>query len=329
MIVQCKQCRTKFRFDDTQMDRDGMWMRCSRCQHVFFQDNPLKISTPAVSLQDSAAIPEEKPPEKTAGRLSFESAGATPSPAVPDDDVKSFLQDVLSDGKTTGKELEPECNFPKSAGMTLDDIEFSEEPENLEETDPYEEASDELPLPPVRKKSKFWMAAAWAVLVIVVVPVILYFVVFPQQGRRITAMFTGSAQQADSHSVAGQVKIQDVQQREINNYMLGNIRIVEGTAVNQADFSVARILIKAEMLDAYSVILDSRVCYAGNVLTDEELINLPEEEILRKLSLPEGRDNSNERVIPNGRIPFMIVFTPVPPSAIKTTVIISSAERLL
>ncbi|PKN77922.1 MAG: hypothetical protein CVU51_16065 [Deltaproteobacteria bacterium HGW-Deltaproteobacteria-1] len=29
MIIQCRQCRTKFRFDDLNMEGDGLWMRCS------------------------------------------------------------------------------------------------------------------------------------------------------------------------------------------------------------------------------------------------------------------------------------------------------------
>lgn len=329
MIIQCKQCRTKFRFDETLMDSDGMWMRCSRCHHVFFQDNPSKPNKPAVFPQASPVFPEESSLEKTTGRLSFEAAGAARERDESDEDVKSFIQDVMSDEKTAGDEREPELNLPTSEGMSLDDIEVAPEPENPDEESLYGEALQEMPAPPARKKNRFWIAAAWAVLVIAVIPAILYFVVFPEQGRRLTKMFTGTSQQADGQSVTAQVKIQDVQQRIINNFMLGNIRIVEGTAVNQADFSIARIRVKAELLDAYSVVLDSQMCYAGNILTDDELTNMTKEEILKRLSLPEGRDNNNERVIPNGRIPFMIIFTPVPQSAIKTTVVISGAERLL
>ncbi|MBE3085690.1 MAG: zinc-ribbon domain-containing protein, partial [Bacteroidetes bacterium] len=54
MIIQCRQCRTKFHFDDVLMEGDGVWMRCGSCQHVFFQDNPLIIK-PNI---DSSLIPE-------------------------------------------------------------------------------------------------------------------------------------------------------------------------------------------------------------------------------------------------------------------------------
>ncbi|MBE3139198.1 MAG: hypothetical protein IMZ53_01300, partial [Thermoplasmata archaeon] len=61
----------------------------------------------------------------------------------------------------------------------------------------------------------------------------------------------------------------------------------------------------------------------------DELTNLPEEEILRKLSQPEGLNNSNDKILPNGQIPFMIVFAREPAGVIKTTVTTIGAERLL
>jgi len=68
MIIQCKQCRTKFRFDDAQIVGDGLWMRCSRCQHVFFQDNPKK-TTAAADIPEIKPVPPQKvASEKTANR---------------------------------------------------------------------------------------------------------------------------------------------------------------------------------------------------------------------------------------------------------------------
>ncbi|MEE9911693.1 MAG: zinc-ribbon domain-containing protein [Deltaproteobacteria bacterium] len=334
MIVQCKQCRTKFRFDDAQMDGDGLWMRCSRCQHVFFQENPLKTSMTGVPSPTQPDFFTEPPPEKPAGRLTFEAAGAARGPAVPDEDVKNFLQDVMADEKTAAGEMQLEFASSQKVGMNLTDIEFSPASENFEELDELQEAPEETPAPPPRKKRRWWKIAllVWAILVIIVLPAVVYFVLSPQLGDRYIQIFrkvTGVEQQTKGHSVIGQVKLQDIRQRVINNYILGNVRIVEGTAVNEADYSIARIRIKAELVDAYAVLLDEKVSYAGNVLTDEELTNLSEEDILKKLSLPEGRDNTNERVIPNGQIPFMIVFTRDPQGSIKTKVTISGAERLL
>ncbi len=113
MIIQCKQCRTKFRFDDAQMEGDGLWMRCSRCQHVFFQDNPLKINASAVTPQASPTFSKEIPPEKTTGRLSFEPAGAARGGATPDEDLTSFPDDVMTPEKTADDELKTESKPEK------------------------------------------------------------------------------------------------------------------------------------------------------------------------------------------------------------------------
>lgn len=237
-------------------------------------------------------------------------------------------------GKSASDELRPKSKSAKQVGMNLTEIEFSPASESLDETGELQGPSAEKPAPPARKKSRLWKIALWTltILAIIVIPVIVCFVVFPQLSERyvqIARNYVGASQYKDDQSVAGQVKLQDIRQRVINNYILGNIRIVEGTAVNQANFSIARIQVKAEMMDAYAIVVGERANYAGNVLTDEDLTNLSEEEILKRLSLPGGRDNSNERLIPNGRIPFMIVFTREPPGSIKTTVMISGAERLL
>ena len=58
MIIQCRQCRTKFKFDDALMQGNGMWLRCSRCGHVYFQENPLM--KPETDLPSETAKPVEE-----------------------------------------------------------------------------------------------------------------------------------------------------------------------------------------------------------------------------------------------------------------------------
>jgi hypothetical protein len=247
---------------------------------------------------------------------------------------------MMAEEKKTGDAVKTKSEPAVKEDNIFTDIEFSPGPGNLDETDKSRELTEKGTPPPVHKKNRVWMVAIWTILVIVVVPAILYFFVFPQLGERyvklgehgvrIVLNVFGVAQPMEGHSVAGLVKLQDIRQRFLDNYIMGNkIRIVEGLAVNQADYSVARILIKGTILDAYAVVKGERVIYAGNVLTDEELANLSEGEIAQRLALPSGRNNLNERVIPNGRVPFMIVFTSEPPGVIKTTVKAVNAERLL
>jgi hypothetical protein len=329
MIIQCRQCRTKFYLDDALMQGDGMWMRCSRCQHVFFQDNPLiireEIETPLVP---GSVFSEGPIPAKRSTDLTKE------VPPVPDrdEDIVRFLDNVMEAKKTVNDEVNLEIE--KTSRESIGKENFVSAERSAAFRDLREKVEDFEQKKPLSKKSsrKTWKVIVWAVLVIVVIPVVIYFFIFPQLGDRfikIANKYIGEQEPVRPEVVIGQVKLQDIRQRMLNNYVLGQIRVMEGTAVNQADYSISRIVIKGAIVDAFAVVLGERTSYAGNVLTDDELTNLPEEEILRKLSQPEGRNNLNDKISPNGQIPFMIVFTREPAGVIKTTVTTIGAERLL
>jgi len=316
MIIQCRQCRTKFKFDDALMQGSGVWLRCSRCGHVYFQENPLmKPETDLPSgpkpVEESTPAEKSMPAEKGA-ELSTES----PSVGYRDEDGFHSLEKVME----TKKYLNEEINL---------DIEKTPE-ENIggenEEVEQKELASP-------KSSGKIWKIAVWSIFVILIIPAIIYFLVFPEIGDQIinnVLVYVGISEPVHPAVAINQVvRLQDVRHRVINNYILGQIGVVEGTAVNRADYPISRILIKGEILDAYSVVLGEHTSYAGNILTDEELTNLSEEEILVKLSQPQGLNNSNDKIMPNGQIPFMIVFSREPAGVIKTTVVTVGAERLL
>ena len=125
------------------------------------------------------------------------------------------------------------------------------------------------------------------------------------------------------------VQLKDIKQRFVNNLLLGNLRVIEGTAVNSSDFPIAGIRVRGRLYDAYAMVAGEQVSYCGNYLIDEELGFLTEDEIQRELSNPRGSDVSNNRITPHGQIPFMIVFCHWPGDVFKTTVTFAGAERLL
>jgi len=57
MIIQCKQCTTKFRFKDELMVGDGVWVRCGRCGHEFFE---IKHETGYLCSADQGATGQGK-----------------------------------------------------------------------------------------------------------------------------------------------------------------------------------------------------------------------------------------------------------------------------
>jgi outer membrane usher protein len=131
-----------------------------------------------------------------------------------------------------------------------------------------------------------------------------------------------------SSVVSQWVRIKDLRRRLVNHNVLGRISVIEGTAVNQSNYPISRILIKGEIIGVNSVVLGEQTSYAGNILTEEELTNLAENDIIKKISRPEGFNNSNDKILPDGQIPFMIIFPREPAGVIKTTVMPIDAKLL-
>ncbi|KQC10276.1 MAG: hypothetical protein APR62_12330 [Smithella sp. SDB] len=308
MIIQCRQCRTKFRFDDSLMQGSGVWLKCSRCGHVYFQENILM--KPETNLTPKPANPmEELKPEKKSTETSTESSQV----------VYRDAEGLHSLDKTieTKKYIEKEIDLDMRKART-EDI-------NEEEVEQKESLFS-------KSSGKSWKVAIGSIFVVLIISALIFFI-FPQSGEQIIKnvfVYMGISEPARPEiPVTHMVRLQDVRHRVVNNYILGPIGVVEGNAVNRAEYPISRILIKGDILDAYSVVLGEHTSYAGNILTDEKLTNLSEEEILLNLSRPEGFNNSNDKIMPNEQIPFMIVFFHEPAGVIKTTVMTVGAERLL
>ena len=124
--------------------------------------------------------------------------------------------------------------------------------------------------------------------------------------------------------IINQIEFINVRQRFVQNESLGNLRIIEGTVVNQADFPVSKVKVMGELFDSHGRLLAARVAHCGNMLSDEALGRLKEEEI-RLLSSTPREDN----ILPKGQIPFMIVFERAPAEVAKATVMAVEAERIL
>jgi len=266
MIIQCKECKTKYRFDDALISGEGAWVRCSRCQYLFFQ-----ISDRDLDIKKDATLP---------------GAGA---------------------GPLLDREILPEA---------------------LEEAPP--------PEAPHHKSSLTAWVLGFILIVLLAIGAALY--LYPSVGdavlKQISTIFPAARGflpgEASVPAIGpAQVKIVDLKQRFVENAIMGNIRVVEGMAVNWSSEPMTRIKVRAEFYDAIGTPVGQGVAYCGNLLTDQELKTATEEQILRKLSIAQGTDISNDRVTPRGMIPFMIIFLREPPGVTKTLVMPIEAERLL
>jgi predicted Zn finger-like uncharacterized protein len=334
MIIRCRKCGTRFRFDETFIEGDGVWVRCSRCQNVFFEERPsaepLSSTSsgeiPSVRISDAKRMPDERFPsaEESLSWTEKETASAAPPDvAEADDEVPVEI------GKESGLVgIEADMEREPLSGPTVG----GEEEE--------EEESQELAESAGRRWG--WMllriAALTAFIVIVAGGVALW--LFPEvriqalemvspwlQGIPAVEQFLRTEVKGRETSQAP-VRIKDVRQRSVTNLLIGTLRVIEGTAVNQSSTPLANIRVRLVISDAYDVVLGEKIAYCGNLLSDSELNTLAEAEIQRELSTPKGTDVSNQMVPPNGEIPFMIVFTQEQAGAVKTMVMPAGADRI-
>jgi predicted Zn finger-like uncharacterized protein len=272
MIIQCEKCEARYRFDDALMEGDGVWVRCSRCGHVFFQAKP------------------------------------------------QILDTTKENGDTAqGEELSLRQNFIRDDDSDWDEFTTSR---------------------PRRGKfsRKTWENVIIGILVVVTLIALssgIYFFIFPRVGQQVFDGFSRyvpenifSSSKKEQFSL-NQLKLVNIRQRFVNNVFLGYIRVVEGSVVNKSSFPITRVQVASLLYDAYDIVLDKQISYCGNLLNETELGSFTEDEIRKTLSFAQGSDVSNDRVDPNGQIPFMVVFTHDPGDVSKTVVKQIAAERLL
>ena len=146
MIIRCRKCDTRFRFDETLIEGDGVWVRCSRCQNVFFEERPSgepRSSVPAgeipsvrisdaVKVGDATRMTDDRFPsaEERPPRAEREAASVTPPYlAEADDEVPVEIgKEPSLEGIEADMDKEP-LSGPTAAG----DEEDEEEEEILED----------------------------------------------------------------------------------------------------------------------------------------------------------------------------------------------------
>jgi predicted Zn finger-like uncharacterized protein len=185
---------------------------------------------------------------------------------------------------------------------------------------------------PEKVRSLSVLRISAVVLALLLVIAGMGFFVFPDVGRQAISDLSSWLPWIEKEkppSIEDGIRFEAISQRFVANISMGNLRVVEGVAVNQSGHPVARLRVKATLVDTQNNLLGEKRASAGHVLSESELTVLTEEEMNRRLANPEGSTAPNDRILPGGRIPFMIVWAFEPPGAAKTFVTVAGVERLL
>jgi len=109
-----------------------------------------------------------------------------------------------------------------------------------------------------------------------------------------------------------QITLEDIRQFVVKNDKLGNIVVVQGLAVNKSTEPKDLIVVEARLLDAGNTVLASRQQLAGVTLSLFQLQVLGEKELTEALSNKIEILTNNTSILPDTKVPFVIVFFSTP-----------------
>jgi hypothetical protein len=96
------------------------------------------------------------------------------------------------------------------------------------------------------------------------------------------------------------------------NASAGNILIVMGRISNGYPEQRSYIQVRGFLKNREGTVVAQRDAFAGNSLSEQELITLPMSEILSRLQIRAGQNSANLNILPGDSVPFMLVFDKLP-----------------
>lgn len=169
---------------------------------------------------------------------------------------------------------------------------------DLRHYDPSSENKDPGPPPPKGRP-------LWPIMVGFLLMAVLYFGAQPSDEVANDPL--------DSNGAEGITFTRDKQNHYFReNNEVGNILIITGMVRNSYSDRRSFIRLRGHLLTDNGRTLADRYVYAGNIVSEQDLQDLPIKEVYSRLSLKGGRDGLNVNVEPGREIPFMLVFDKLP-----------------
>ena len=310
---------------------------------------PLELETPALELE---GIPEKLTLEEKAVTPGddqpvsrFDDSFSTPAEPVPEDMKKpSFVSLELEEKVESFPPIseEQDVKTPESfETMTRSDERTKSDEPVLAETHPPEEGEILKKPVPEKKKSKTnaydfapekesagagkWIGIGIGMVVILLIALLIgYFWLSSGRGGKTIKIIQSyipvfATDQATAFPSVQGINLIQIRQKLLYNATLGkNIRVIEGFTENLTPRPVSKIKIAANFYNAEGIVLASTESFAGNIIIDEKLESLDTNGILTALK---DVKTMEDRVPPQGQMPFMVVFAGEPAGVFKLSVL--------
>jgi predicted Zn finger-like uncharacterized protein len=104
----------------------------------------------------------------------------------------------------------------------------------------------------------------------------------------------------------------DINSRFVDSQVLGRIFVITGKVKNGYDHPRGFVQLTGKLFTKGKNLSSSETVYAGNLISDMDLVNLSAEELKKRLNNRFGNNRMNSRVQPGKALPFMVVFSTLP-----------------
>ncbi|MFB0533021.1 MAG: DUF3426 domain-containing protein [Desulfatiglandales bacterium] len=353
MIVECERCDTKFRLDENLLKATGSKVRCCICQHKFIlfppETEPQIEEGPIEKLKEPSTMPSDF--DKTLVGEILEKPEAMSSEEAPkEEDLVSDYERTLAGGieeeiSQEEEELEPisfedlsqldsgvikgkkeekrEVDRAMDRAARLEeDIRAQEEleREEAERVREVEEAFRPSPVIKKRYRPRLWLTILLIILILTVTASALIFFK-PGFLPGSFPLFKKPISKEQAFDMGNRrLSFKDLNGSFVDSEKAGRLFMVKGLVTNNYPDRRSFIRIKSNILDSKGAIVRSKIVFAGNPISNKEIVSLSMEEINNRLNDKAGKDNMNTNTHPNASIPFMIIFENLPEDMSEFTV---------
>jgi predicted Zn finger-like uncharacterized protein len=355
MIIECEQCHTKFRLDDTLLKETGSKVRCSRCNHKFIVFAPKRekpIERGATEISEGAgvtpsreAIKEKRPVsdfDKTLiGTDIVEGPEAVPSKEGPEEEaLDSYLDKAIAEEISQEEEMEP-VSFEDISQIDSGIIR-AEAPDIKEAMDRASRLEREIiakreqgkveevekarelvtPRPAIKKGRRPGL------LLIVLIVILLFvaatsalFFLKPDLLSDFIPFFKKPPSKEQALDMGNRrLSFGNLKGSFVDSKKAGRLFVVTGLVRNNYPDKRNYIRIKSNILDSKGKVIMSKIVYAGNPISDRDLQTLSMEEIHERLMNRVGKNNINMDIGSRSSVRLMIVFDNLPEDVSEFTV---------
>jgi predicted Zn finger-like uncharacterized protein len=290
MIVTCEKCNAEFNLDENLIKEGGSKVRCSSCKYIF------KVYPPQMELFEDTSSDEyleetvalDSPPD-------FSDIDVDQSEEIPEEAFEKAFEDAL-DEVAAGESLTEED--------LLAEDEFEEEPS---------ETAIPVPLTYTRKspKSRSLLIYLVVILVLIVIGISIFFFIPELLPDSLSFLKPVKKEQLVDTGIR-RLDFKNVSGAFLNSAKADQLFIIRGEVINNNPKSRSHILLKGSILDNMGTSIRQKLIYAGNTFSDDELKEMPLENIEKALKNSSGQEESNTNVRSGSSIPFLIVFEKLP-----------------